>query len=100
MPDGAVGFQAAKRPASRGRSRSATAMRDLLLPLDGLLCCGGDPRLSIDPASGLNQYGCRPVPCPDTLSFASSTATSISGRAYARASDARESLLRSAIASG
>ena len=75
-------------------------MTDLFLPLEHLLRSGGDPRLGIDPASGTNQYGCPPLPCPGTLSFASSTATSISGRAYARASDARESLMRSAIAAG
>src|SRR5665647_3648522 len=100
MPDHAARFHAAEQPISRAPSRSASATRDLFLPLEHLLGCGGDPRLSIDPASGLNQYGCRPLPCPDTLSFASSTATSISGRAYARASDARESLMRSAIAVG
>ena len=100
MPDRAARFHAAEQPISRAPSRSASATRDLFLPLEHLLGCGGDPRLSIDPASGLNQYGCRPLPCPDTLSFASSTATSISGRAYARASDARESLMRSAIAVG
>jgi hypothetical protein len=71
-----------------------------LLPLDRLLGCGGDPRLSIDPMSGVNGYGCQPFPCPGTLSFASSTATSISERAYDRARTARDALMRSAIASG
>jgi hypothetical protein len=75
-------------------------MAELFLPLDRLLGCGGDPRLGIDPASGLNGYGCRPFPCPDTLSFASSTATSISARAYERARIAREALMQSAIATG
>jgi hypothetical protein len=73
---------------------------DLFLPLPYLLGCGGDPRLNIDPASGVNQYGCRPQPCPGTLSFSSSTATSISEPAYERAGAARESLMRSAIAVG
>ncbi|SHH61831.1 hypothetical protein SAMN05444169_8385 [Bradyrhizobium erythrophlei] len=99
MSDGGVRRHATWEPAS-GRSRSSSAMAEMFLPLDRLLGGGGDPRLSIDPASGLNQYGCRPLPCPGTLSFASSTATSISERAYARASDARESLMRSAIAVG
>ena len=75
-------------------------MAELFLPLDQLLGGGGDPRLSIDPASGLNGYGCRPSPCAGTLSFASSTATSISERAYARAGIARETLMQSAIAIG
>ena len=75
-------------------------MAELFLPLDRLLAGGGDPRLGIDPGSGFNGYGCRPVPCPGTLSFASSTATSISQRAFDRAGVAREALLRSAIALG
>ena len=75
-------------------------MAELFLPLDRLLGGGGDPRLSIDAASGVNGYGCRPFPCPDTLSFASSTATSISQRAFDRAQLAREALMQSAIAVG
>jgi hypothetical protein len=93
-------LRAADEPFSQARPRSASAMTDLFVPLDRLLGCGGDPRLRIDPASGANAYGCRPFPCPDTLSFASSTATSISGRAYDRVSNARESLMKSAIAIG
>jgi len=85
---------------SQDPSRSAAAMAELFLPLDRLLAGGGDPRLGLDPVSGLNEYGCRPLPCPDTLSFASSTATSISQRAFDRAGVAREALMRSAIALG
>ncbi|MGZ5871536.1 MAG: hypothetical protein ACXWKP_05425 [Bradyrhizobium sp.] len=75
-------------------------MAELFAPLDRLLSGGGDPRLTINPANGLNEYGCQPFPCPDTLSFSSSTATSISQRAYDRALNAREALMRSAIAVG
>jgi hypothetical protein len=75
-------------------------MTELFVPLDRLLSCGGDVRLSLDPTSGVNAYGCRPFPCPDTMSFASTTATPISERAYDRVSVARESLMRSAIAVG
>jgi hypothetical protein len=90
----------AEEPVRRDRPRSVSAMTDLFVPLDRLLGCGGDPRLNIDPASGTNAYGCQTVPCPDTLSFASSTATSISERAFDRVSLARESLMQSAIAIG
>jgi hypothetical protein len=100
MLDGAVRFDPAEDPISRDRSRSAAAMAELFAPLDRLLGCGGDPRLRLNPATGANEYGCQPFPCPDTLSFASSTATSISARAYARAGDAREALMQSAIAVG
>jgi hypothetical protein len=100
MSDGGVQLHAADATLREDRSRAASAMSDLFLPLQRLLSCGGDPRLNIDPASGMNQYGCRPLPCPDTLSFASSTATSISQRAFDRAGDAREQLMRAAIAVG
>lgn len=100
MRDGSVRFHAAEDPISRDRSRSASAMAELFDPLDRLLSRGGDPRLGMNPASGLNEYGCQPFPCPSTLSFASSTATSISPRAYDRAEIAREALMRSAIAIG
>jgi hypothetical protein len=100
MLDGAVRFDPAEDVVSRDRSRSAAAMAELFAPLDRLLGCGGDPRLRLNPATSANEYGCQPFPCPDTLSFSSSTATSISERAYARAGDARDGLMRSAIAIG
>src|ERR1700744_1530554 len=100
MLHGSVRFQMSETAASAGRSRSASAMAELFAPLDRLLTAGGDPRLTVHPASGLNEYGCQPFPCPDTLSFSSSTATSISQRAYDRAHEARDSLMRSAIAVG
>jgi hypothetical protein len=100
MLNGGVRFQAAETAISRDQSRSASAMAELFAPLDRLLVGGGDPRLTINPASGLNEYGCQSFPCPDTLSFSSSTATSISQRAYDRARTARESLMQSAIAVG
>ena len=70
MLDGSVRLAAAERPTSQDQIRSASAMTDLFMPLERLLSSGGDPRLGIDPASGTNQYGCLPFPCPDTLSFA------------------------------
>ena len=72
-------------------------MAELFAPLDRLLATGGDSRLTVNAASGLNEYGCQPTPCTDRLSFSSSTATSISERAYDRAQVAREELMRSAI---
>jgi hypothetical protein len=100
MLNAGVRLQAAEHSISRDRSRSASVLADLFDPLNHLLSRGGDPRLSIDSASGTNAYGCQPSPSPSALSFASSTATSISQRAYERAETARESLMRSAIAVG
>jgi hypothetical protein len=100
MLNGGLRFEVAEKAILRDQSRSASAMAELFAPLDRLLCGGGDPRLTINPASGLNEYGCQPFPGPNTLSFSSSTATSISQRAYDRARHAREALMQSAVAVG
>jgi len=100
MLQGSVRFQVSETEGLAGRPRSASAMAELFAPLNLLLAAGGDTRLTINPASGLNEYGCQPSPCPDTLSFSSSTATSISARAYHRAEAARDTLMRSAIEVG
>ena len=57
-----------------------------------LLIAGGDSRIQLKPISNLNGYGCRPLPRPNVLSFASSTASSISERAYAAVEKAFRSL--------
>ncbi len=100
MLHGSVRFQVSETEGLAGRPRSASAMSELFAPLDVLLAAGGDTRLTINPATGLNEYGCQPSPCPETLSFSSSTATSISARAYDRAEAARDALMRSAIEVG
>lgn len=64
--------------------------------LQQLLASGGDHRLKLDPMTLLNGYGCRPFPRPEAFTFASSTATSISDRAFARTRLARLDLLRAA----
>lgn len=65
----------------------------LLVPFDQLLTSGGDTRLHLDPLSMLNGYGCRPFPRPEAFTFASSTATSISDRAYAAAGRLHQALI-------
>lgn len=62
-------------------------------PLEILLTSGGDTRLIVDPRTGLNGYGCSPRPRPWAITFASTTATSISDGAFAAAMAARERLL-------
>ncbi len=47
-----------------------------LLDTLALLVQGGDSRIAI--RSGLNEYGCKPCPDPELISFASSTASTIS----------------------
>ena len=88
MPNDPRGFEAFLR------------LIDPLRPLSGslewLLASGGDTRLALDPATQLNGYGCRPFPRPEAFTFASSTATSISDRAYAGVAGTRQVLLREA----
>jgi hypothetical protein len=60
-----------------------------------LLALGGDARLTLDPTTGLNKYGCPPTPVTSRLDFASSTASIISDAAYAEASALRERLAAS-----
>lgn len=66
------------------------------LPLADLLTAGGDSRLRVDPASGLNAYGCSPTPRSWAITFASTTATSISERAYASAEACRRRVVDAA----
>ncbi len=54
---------------------------------------GGDSRSAIDKRTGLNVYGCSPVPRPVVLNFGSSTASSISRRAFCHLECEREKLL-------
>jgi hypothetical protein len=55
-------------------------------PVAAMLVAGGDARLTLDPLSGQNQYGCPPTPLAPMFDFASSTASVISERGY-RAAD-------------
>ena len=105
MTSAATRLQIAKasgfRPSDGGSAPgSGQDLRDLFAPLDHLLVGGGDPRLTLNSVSGVNEYGCGSVPSPETWNFASSTASSISERAYARAELAREELMRAAIMAG
>lgn len=59
---------------------------------DDLLVAGGDGRLSLDPFSGVNKYGCAPWPDPQLADFGSSTASVISTQAYAAADNLRARL--------
>lgn len=56
----------------------------LSLPTAELMALGGDARISVDEASGLNSYGCAPKPMP-AISYASSTASTVSAGAFAQA---------------
>jgi hypothetical protein len=66
---------------------------DSLLSTEQLLLAGGDARIAVDPLSGLNKYGCGPLPDAGLLAFGSSTASVISTEGYAAANRLRQKLL-------
>ncbi len=70
------------------------------LAVEALLASGGDERLSLDSASGLNRYGCAPWPRPAVLGFASCTASSLSQPAFVAAERARRILIAHALRTG
>jgi hypothetical protein len=54
------------------------------LPLDQLLCMGGDTRLEINPKTGRNRYACRARP-GRAVPFGSCTSSTVSPRGFAAA---------------
>ena len=93
-------------PAAVERFRSASlqqrvhrrlaALLPLALPTERLLTLGGDSRLPIDPATGLNRYGCSPKPRPWAHTFSSCTATSVSEVGFRTAERCRQRLIAAA----
>jgi hypothetical protein len=69
-----------------GGSKDNMAADDggLSLPTAELMALGGDARITLDEQSGLNSYGCAPKPMP-AISYASSTASTVSAGAFAQA---------------
>ena len=61
----------------------------LLAPAEAIMETGGDIRLQLDPQTRLNGYGASHRPRPWAITYASSTASSISERGYAAADAAR-----------
>lgn len=70
---------------------------DFAGPTEHLLACGGDDRLTPDPLSGLNKYGCAMRPQPAVTSFSSCTASSIAESGYRAAELARRRLVAAAL---
>ncbi|HEX7640962.1 MAG TPA: hypothetical protein VF472_02010 [Burkholderiaceae bacterium] len=60
-----------------------------------LLTEGGDARIELDAVTGLNKYGCAPLPDAGMIALGSSTASIISERSFAAAEHLRTRLLAS-----
>jgi hypothetical protein len=102
MRNSSAQLMAAERPKLRAPQAgdSTQPLGDLFAPLDFLLASGGDTRLRLNPADRLNGYGCSSSPRPQAFTFASTTATSISERAYMRAHRARQTLIEASLIMG
>jgi len=70
----------------------ANIKQEVLPSTAALLTTGGDARIAVDAASGLNLYGCRPYPDLALLAYGSSTASVISTAGYDCANQLRERL--------
>ncbi|GFE94644.1 hypothetical protein [Acetobacter persici] len=70
----------------------------LIGPVEALMAEGGDARLNIDPRTGLNHYGCSHRPRPWAITFASSTASSLSERGFTGGEMARVQLAKAVLA--
>ncbi len=69
-------------------------------PVEALLATGGDARLRIGEETRLNHYGTSHRPRPWAVTYASSTASSLSERGFAAAEQARRRLARGIPAGG
>ena len=76
------------------------AHRALARPLEVILALGGDARLKVNPARGLNRYGTAPRPRPEAIHFSSSTASSISDHGFLLCDEIRRGLLREELEHG
>jgi selenocysteine lyase/cysteine desulfurase len=65
-----------------GRQQAAKPEHSLEI-LGRILASGSDGRLALHPSTDRNGYGCRALPHPDAIAFSSSTANTISPRAFA-----------------
>ncbi len=70
----------------------------LAAPSEDLLLSGGGSRLRLDASSGRSPYGCSALPEPESLEFASSTATTISAPAYRAVEAIRQELIQAGLA--
>ena len=69
---------------------------DVTQSIEELLVAGSDRRISLDPATGLNKYGCLPRPDPALLAFGSSTASVISTSSFDEVTQQYERLFKGA----
>lgn len=70
---------------------------EVMLSTEAMILAGGDPRIALDPRTGTNGYGAAPRPIAGEISFASSTASSMTAAGFASAETLRQRLTTDAI---
>lgn len=93
-------FHKEQLPQNELNEAQLKVLDHLASPVEYLMMSGGDLRLKVDSDQLLNKYGCRPFPRPEAFTFASSTASSISNRAYNRAQFKRKELIKMSFQKG
>jgi hypothetical protein len=81
-------------------AKALASNREARASLGLLLAEGGDARIGLDPLTRRNRYGTATTPVCDEISFASTTANTISESGFAAAGRALDRLLTPASASG
>jgi len=81
-------------------AKALTSNREARASLGILLAEGGDPRIRLDPLTRRNRYGTATTPVCDEISFASTTANTISETGFEAAGRALDRLLTPNSASG
>ena len=81
-------------------AKALASNREARASLGLLLAEGGDPRIRLDPITRRNRYGTATTPVCDEISFASTTANTISETGFAAAARAIDRLLTPGSASG
>ncbi len=87
-----TGVELLRAPAARLRAASLATAGNIGDFLWLLLATGGDPRIWPDPATRRNRYGMATAPAPEEISFASTTANTVSAPGFAAAALALERL--------
>ncbi len=78
-------------------SKPGSSLAKLGMGVDLLLASGGDERIAPDPVTRRNRYGTTATPSPREIFFSSSTASTITPRAYRAAETAWTALAASSI---
>ncbi|HEX2940918.1 MAG TPA: hypothetical protein VHO91_07705 [Rhodopila sp.] len=87
-------------PIASDDIQAIRALWPVLAPAEAIMETGGDIRLQVDPQTRLNGYGASHRPRPWAITYASTTASSISERAYAAAEAVRRETTAAMLRTG